>query len=124
MAHSQFRSRRKPTGGRYKNTRSKSLSELGSEPANTRVDKKRVKEVKGLGFTTKRRALSLKEVTVTDGKKSFKTEMLNVVENPANRNYVRRNILTKGAIVETPKGKVRITNRPGQEGVALGVPAE
>jgi small subunit ribosomal protein S8e len=36
--------------------------------------------------------------------------------NAANRNYVRRNIITKGAIVQTTVGKARVTNRPGQDG--------
>lgn len=125
MAYSQFRSKRKPTGGRYKNTRSQPISEHGSKPMDTRIDAKRTKTVKGLGSTSKRKSLSLKEVTVTDPKgKTFKTEMTSVVEAPANRNYVRRNIITKGALVETPKGTVRITNRPSQEGHALGVLVE
>ena len=44
-----------------------------------------------------------------------------VVDNPANRNFVKRNIMTKGTVVETDKGKVRITSRPGQEGSLNGV---
>ena len=31
--------------------------------------------------------------------------------------YMRRNILTKGAIIKTELGDARITNRPGQDGV-------
>ena len=38
-----------------------------------------------------------------------------VVENKANKDFVRMNILTKGAIIETDLGKARIINRPGQE---------
>ena len=52
-------------------------------------------------------------------KKSGKAKLVEiktVVENPANRNFVRRNILTKGAIVETELGKAKITSRPGQQG--------
>jgi small subunit ribosomal protein S8e len=124
MALSQFRSRRKASGGRYKRTRSHPISEHGSEPMFTRIDAKRVKTIKGLGFTTKRKAFSLKEVTVMIDGKAVKTEMTSVLENPANRNYVRRNIITKGTIVDTPKGKVRITNRPSQEGNVLGVVIE
>lgn len=124
MAYSQFRSRRKPTGGRYKNARSHPISEHGSEPMNTRIDAPRVKTVKGLGFTTKRKAFALADITITKDGKSIKTQMTSVIEAPANRNYVRRNIITKGSIVETPEGTVRITNRPSQEGHALGVLVE
>ena len=41
--------------------------------------------------------------------------------NPANRHFIRRNIMTKGAIIETEKGKARITSRPGQDGVVNAV---
>jgi len=44
-----------------------------------------------------------------------------VLENPANRHFVRRNILTKGTIIETVKGKAKITGRPGQEGMVNAV---
>jgi len=46
--------------------------------------------------------------------------MINVTENFANPNLVRRNILTKGTVVETKLGKVKITSRPGQEGTVNG----
>ncbi|MEC7462313.1 MAG: 30S ribosomal protein S8e, partial [Candidatus Thermoplasmatota archaeon] len=46
------------------------------------------------------------------------------VENSADPNYVRRNILKKGAIVETSIGRVRITSRPGMDGVISGVIVE
>ena len=41
--------------------------------------------------------------------------------NSANPNYVRRNIITKGAIVETPEGNAKVTSRPGQDGVINGI---
>jgi len=40
-----------------------------------------------------------------------------VVRNPANVDYDRRGVITKGAVVETPKGLARVTSRPGQNGV-------
>jgi len=43
------------------------------------------------------------------------------VETPSNKFLARQNVLTKGAIVETELGKVRITNRPTQEGVLNGI---
>ncbi len=50
-----------------------------------------------------------------------KVEIETVLENPANPNYVQRNILTKGAIISTEKGKAKITSRPGQDGVVNAV---
>ena len=51
-------------------------------------------------------------------------KLLNVIENSANPNYVRRNIITKGAIVETELGHAKVTSRPGQDGVVNGVIVE
>ena len=46
-----------------------------------------------------------------------KVKILNIIGNPANRNFVRRNIITKGTVLETDAGKAVVTSRPGQEGV-------
>ena len=117
MARSNERSRRKLTGGIYKDYRKKKLFNLASKPTFTKLDKKHVKAKRTNGGSLKFLLLTGNEVNVFDvkTKKSQKTEITNVVENPANRNFVRRNILTKGAIVETKLGKARITSRPGQE---------
>ena len=48
--------------------------------------------------------------------KTVKTEILTVLDNAANLNYIRRNIINKGAIIDTKMGKARITSRPGQCG--------
>jgi small subunit ribosomal protein S8e len=42
--------------------------------------------------------------------------MTTVTANPANKNFVRRNILTKGAVVATGGWQGKITSRPGQDG--------
>jgi small subunit ribosomal protein S8e len=44
-----------------------------------------------------------------------------VEQNGANPNYVRRNLLTKGAIIRTEIGRARIVSRPGQDGVINAV---
>ena len=49
-------------------------------------------------------------------KKTVVADVKTVVDSPANRNFVRRSIMTKGAVIETSLGKARITSRPGQEG--------
>ena len=63
------------------------------------------------------------EINVYDSKtkKYSKEKIKTIVENNANRHFVRRNIMTKGAVVETAKGKVKITSRPGQVGVLQGI---
>jgi len=39
------------------------------------------------------------------------------LRNPSNRDYDRKGIITKGAIIETELGLAVVTSRPGQEGV-------
>ncbi len=123
MARSQERPRRKASGGRYHHARSKKKYELARYAANTRLsDETKVKVKRTLGGNTKRTILTAKFINVADRKgKTAKAEILNVIENAANPNLVRRNIITKGAVVETKLGKVRITSRPGQEGAINGI---
>ncbi|MHA1228060.1 MAG: 30S ribosomal protein S8e, partial [Candidatus Hodarchaeales archaeon] len=72
---------------------------------------------------TKIRLLSYKYANVSsqDGKTIEKLEIEDVEENPANRDFARRKILTKGAIIQTKKGKAKVTSRPGQNGVVDAV---
>ena len=118
MVLSQLRSRRKPSGSRYKNVRSKKLSEKGRNPALTKLEPLKTRTIKGRGSTYKQKALCIDIANIYDPKekKYKKARLLTVVENPANTNYVRRNIITKGTIVQTEIGNARITNRPSQEG--------
>ena len=40
-----------------------------------------------------------------------------VIDNPANKDFARRKIITKGAIIQTSDGQALVTSRPGQDGV-------
>jgi small subunit ribosomal protein S8e len=51
----------------------------------------------------------------------IKSKIKTVKENPANPHYVRMNIITKGAVIETDAGLARVTSRPGQHGVVNAV---
>ncbi|MFH1182216.1 MAG: 30S ribosomal protein S8e [Candidatus Woesearchaeota archaeon] len=115
---SQLRSRRKPTGGRYKASRKKRLTERGRLPALTKPGENAVKYVKTRGGNMKMKLTYASTANVFDRKtKAFKVAKFTIViENNANRQFVRRNILTKGAVIDTELGKARVTNRPGQEG--------
>ncbi len=123
MARSQAKSQRKASGGRYRSGRTKKHHELAGFPAQTKLDdEKRTKQKRTIGGNSKRVLLQGKEINVADKKgKTQKTEIVNVIENPSNPHLVRRNILTKGAVVETKLGKAKVTSRPGQEGTLNGV---
>jgi small subunit ribosomal protein S8e len=50
-------------------------------------------------------------------KKLIKSKILKVRDNPANRDYERRGVLTKGCSIETEAGLAKVTSRPGQNGI-------
>jgi small subunit ribosomal protein S8e len=112
----QGRSTTKRTGGRRRRTRKKRKHELGQSPTETRVGEPRLKTVDAQGGTHKVRAITTNVATVATEDGTVRAEVENVAENDANPNYVRRNIVTKGAIVETTEGRARVTSRPGQDG--------
>jgi small subunit ribosomal protein S8e len=118
MALCQGRSTRKVSGGRYKTARGKKKAEIGREQMHTTMGKEVKREIRTCGGSQKFRLLQANKVNLFDPKqkKTSKAEIKTVMENPANPNYVRRNIITKGAIIDTTKGKARVTSRPGQHG--------
>jgi len=111
--------KKKPSGGRKRAYRRKRKFEEGRFPAETILGEPKKKIVRGRGETTKIKALSDKYACVTDpkGGKTEKVEIMRVVRNPANIDYDRRGVITKGAVIETSLGLARVTSRPGQHGV-------
>lgn len=112
---------KKKTGGKYIKNRKKKLYEISGQKTITKIGKrkKRIKKIRG----GKKKKVLLKEnfVNVKIKNKISKVEIKNVLETPSNRFLARQNILTKGAIVETELGKVKIINRPTQEGIINGI---
>lgn len=115
--------KRKKSGGKKHMFRGKRAFEMGSDPAETIVGDPRISKKRGRGNSMKLRALSVNSVNVTDPAtgKSQKTEIRSVVKNPANVDYQRRGVITKGAIVDTPLGQALVTSRPGQHGIISAV---
>ncbi|RLI95912.1 MAG: 30S ribosomal protein S8e [Candidatus Aenigmatarchaeota archaeon] len=123
MARWHTRSERKPTGGLLKQNMKRKGRQRGSEFLETRISKRNTKVRRGRGGSGKMKILSEEYVNVSDYKTKTmkKLKILAVEANPANPHYVRRNVLTKGAVVKTEAGNVRITSRPGQCGSLSGV---
>jgi len=110
---------KKTSGGKYIKRRKKKSYEISGQRRIVKLgeEKKRTKR-----RNKKIVSLSAKFVNVIDkNKKSKKIEIKNVLETPSNRFLARQNIMTKGTIVETELGKVRVTNRPSQTGIVQGV---
>lgn len=114
----QKRSARKNTGGSFKRLSVKRLHATGSKATLTKLGARRVQTARKMGGETKQRLLTQDVANVFDPKanKFVKATIKTIVENPANRNFARRNIMTCGTVIETSAGNARVTNRPGQEG--------
>ena len=117
MAISQSQGKRKATGGRYKK-QTKKLKNKGNLPIHTTIGETRRRTNTGRSKITKKHLLQANLANVYDpkSKKYSKAKIESVVESPSNRNFVRRNIMTKGSIIKTDKGNAKIISRPGQEG--------
>src|SRR3989344_3481213 len=123
MAIMQHRANRKPSSGRYKSSFKKKLRYLGSLPIHTKLAAKVVKTARKTGGRLKTLLSSVDVANVYDPKtkKYEKLKIETVVENKANRHFVRRNIMTKGSVIKTAKGNAIITSSPGQVGTVNAV---
>ena len=123
MALWQGNSRRNKTGRRIRYNRCKRKSEIGRESLLTTIGETRLKKVRTRGNNSKTIAKTTNIAYVIDKNNNTtkKTEIKSVIGNPANINYIRRNIINKGAIIETNIGKARVTSRPGQTGIVNAI---
>ena len=112
---------RKISGGRYKKHRKKKLHSLPGNVKSVKLGENKRKTAKVKGGRKKTFLLKSKFVNVKINNKIQKLEIKNVLETPSNRFLARQNILSKGTIIQTDKGKVKITNRPSQEAMVNGI---
>lgn len=109
------------TGGRKRKFRDRKLAHIGGGFTATKVNAEEDRYVKrGRGGTTKVKARRAGFVNVLMEGKTKKAKIISVIESH-NPQYARQNIITKGAILNTEVGKVRVTNRVGQDGVVNGI---
>jgi len=117
MAQWHSVSKRKPSGGIRQKARKKRKYERGRDYIPVKIDEPKLKKIRVRGGNYKIRLLSTNYVIVN----GEKLKILGVEHNPANRQFARFGIITKGAILKTEKGLVRVTSRPGQYGIVQGV---
>ena len=115
------RTGRKISGGKYLKRRKKKSYESAGQKRVVKLGNDKRKTLRVRGGNKKTLLLKSKFVNIPQKKK---VEIKNVLETPSNRFLARQNVLTKGTIVETEFGKVKITSRPSQEGVVNGVLVE
>ncbi len=117
MTQWQLPSKKKTTGGYIKRHGKKTRQQRGRDFLPTHIGEDRVKEIRVRGGNTKRVALKVSKANIMTNGKHVTAKILSVKENPADSQFVRRNIITKGAIIETDAGLARVTSRPGQSGI-------
>lgn len=112
---------RKISGGKYNKSRKKKLYEKKGQKTTVKLGDEKRKTKRIRGGNKKIFFLRAKFVNVKSEKINKKVEIKNVLETPSNRFLARQKVITKGTIIETELGKVKITNRPSQEGIINGV---
>ena len=109
------------SGGRRGKYRDKKLAHMGGVFSSTKVaDEPRRETIRKRGGTTRVRPKRSAFVNVVVEGKSKRVKIEGVIESH-NPHYARQNIITRGAILNTSLGKVRVTNRVGQDGLVNGV---
>ncbi|MDD1767543.1 MAG: 30S ribosomal protein S8e [Methanomassiliicoccales archaeon] len=123
MALWQGRKGRKPSGGRLRLSRKKRRFEVGTEAQPTYLGEERMVNVRTLGGGEKTKMFATNVANVIDPatNKGQKAKIITVKENPANPHYVQRNIINKGATIQTEIGLAKVTSRPGKDGCVNAV---
>ncbi len=123
MVKWHLRSRRTLTGKRLRRVRKKRKMDRGNEFLETRIGKRNVKVKRERGGNEKLKLLFVEKINVADPKtrKIKRVKIISVEKNPANPHFVRRNVISKGAVVKTEIGTAKVTSRPGQDGIVNGV---
>jgi small subunit ribosomal protein S8e len=123
MALWQGKPQRSKSGRRIRYARGKRRFEIGRETHLATIGPTTIKKnrVRGSQYKFSTKTVNIAYVVDPKTKKTQKTEINSVIDNPANINYIRRNIVTKGAVIDTPLGHAKVTSRPGQVGMVNAV---
>jgi len=115
---------RKISGGKYLANRKKKSYESAGQKRIVKKGEEKRKTQRTRGGRKKTVLLQASFVNVKSKNKNTKVKIKNVIETPSNKFLARQNIITKGTILETELGKVKVTNRPSQEGMINGILVE
>ena len=115
---------RKLTGGRKVAMRGRRKYEIDRYPNEAVVGPTRIITRRTRGNNNNKVAFKTAEfanVVDHDNKNVTKSKIVRVTKNPANRDYERRGVISKGAIIEIENGSARVVSRPGQDGVVNAI---
>lgn len=114
--------KRKATGGKRRANRGRRAYERDTYAIEPLVGPttKRVSRLRGGSISTGLVTADSANVANSEGK-VVKSKIVRVSRSPANRDYERRGVITKGAIIETEAGEARVTSKPTDDGVVNAV---
>ncbi|MBI3840888.1 MAG: 30S ribosomal protein S8e [Thaumarchaeota archaeon] len=114
--------KRKPTGGRSRPSRGRLASERDGYAIEPLVGKGATRSSRLRGGAVSTGVVLSEFANVSDPSgKTTKTKILRVKKSPANRDYERRGVITKGALIETEAGEAVVSSRPTDDGVVNAV---
>jgi small subunit ribosomal protein S8e len=114
--------KRKPTGGRSRPSRGRRAYEKDGYAIEPLVGPNSNREIHRRGGHVSTGVIYADYANVggTSGK-TTKSKILRVKKSPANRDYERRGVITRGAVLETEAGEAVVTSRPTADGVVNAV---
>ena len=114
--------KRRLTGGRTRPHRGRRAYEKDGYAIEPLVGAATRRPIRRRGGHVTSGAITADFANVSDGSgKTKKSKILRVKRSPANRDYERRGVVTKGAILETEAGEAAVTSRPTADGVVNAV---
>ena len=121
----QWRDHKKPSGGKrnwyYKVKRKYAYGRYFTPAVLSDSEERVLVRVRGGNYKVRLRKVVYANVTDPESGTTKKVKILGVIETPANREFARRGIIVKGAVIETELGRAVVTSRPGQDGVVNAV---
>jgi small subunit ribosomal protein S8e len=114
---------RKFTGGRKVAMRDRRKFEIDRYPTEAIVGTMEIVSRRTRGDNVKNALKTAEFANVADqaSKKVVRAKVLQVIKNTANKDYERRGVISKGALLETEAGTARVVSRPGQDGTVNAV---
>jgi small subunit ribosomal protein S8e len=114
---------RKFTGGRKVAMRDRRKFEIDRYPNEAIMGATEIVSRRIRGNNVKNALKTAEFANVVDpaSKKVMRARILQVTKNSANKDYERRGVITKGALLETESGTARVVSRPGQDGTVNAI---
>jgi len=114
--------KRKVTGGRSRPWRGRRAFERDGFAIEPLVGATETRTSRRRGGSISTGVVFAEVANVSDHKgKTTKSKILRVKKSPANRDYERRGVLTRGTVIETEAGEAEVTSRPTDDGVVNAV---